>query len=563
MNKKQVLNLFSAAAITAAVAAPAAISAAQFTDIQGDTHEEAIVQMAELGIIKGYPDGTFKPYKELNRSDVIKLIGKYLALKGYDIPKDYKTNIRFSDLSANTDDELLQYAALVKDAGIYEEKELHPQEAITREEMAIILANTLSAIHQIDIHAYVDAQPFEKEVADLQEAKASARPSIQVLDYFDITKVKEFKPKYTLKRGQFASFLQRLASVQPQDLFKVEKVDVSGGQLVIQFNEAVNLPTTSNAKDIANYFTIAGLGNEAFKKGELSKDGTAYTITLDSKIEGKYQLTINGVPSQSGKVLPSFEQQIHIKKSEEPKEQTKYVVESDKFVLGVTPDGRIVEEDDANIKVYGFINNVKVELPSSAYTITTDSKYLNIQGNKVTANVGAIKADGILDQSGKTYDVDIYITINQTGERMKHTLTLSGEEVKARGKFVLINRNSISKKELKGIDVEVSDYGLVLTATDLFNEIYEEGYFEIEDQYGKEATFNPNTGLVTFADGSSKEVHPIITNVSTVNDNYEISANGTLNLTIGLGERGLSSGDSFNLTLIIDDAKVTVKVYLR
>lgn len=104
---------------------------------------------------------------------------------------------------------------------------------------------------------------------------------------------------------------------------------------------------------------------------------------------------------------------------------------------------------------------------------------------------------------------------------------------------------------------------LVLTATDLFKEIYEGGYFEIEDQYGKEANFNPNTGLVTFADGSSREIRPIITNINTTNDQYEISYNGTINLMIGLGEKGLSRGDSFNLKLSIDDATVIVKVYMR
>lgn len=137
------------------------------------------------------------------------------------------------------------------------------------------------------------------------------------------------------------------------------------------------------------------------------------------------------------------------------------------------------------------------------------------------------------------------------------------EKVKVNGKFVLINKNSLSQKELKEIDIDVSAYGLVWTATDLFKEIYEGGYVEIEDQYGKEANFNPNTGLVTFADGSSREIRPIITNINTTIDQYEISYNGTINLMIGLGEKGLSRGDSFNLKLSIDDATVIVNVYMR
>lgn len=104
----------------------------------------------------------------------------------------------------------------------------------------------------------------------------------------------------------------------------------------------------------------------------------------------------------------------------------------------------------------------------------------------MTVNVDTIEADGILDEENQTYKAVIFITINQTGEQIKHTLTLSSEKVKKNGKFVLINKSSLSQKELKEIDIEVSEYGLVLTATDIFKEIYEEGYFEIEDQYGKE-----------------------------------------------------------------------------
>lgn len=35
------------------------------------------------------------------------------------------------------------------------------------------------------------------------------------------------------------------------------------------------------------------------------------------------------------------------------------------------------------------------------------------------------------------------------------------EKVKVNGKFVLINKNSLSQKELKEIDIDVSAYGFV------------------------------------------------------------------------------------------------------
>lgn len=571
--KKKFMNLFTATAVsTVAVAAvPGFASAAQFSDIEGDTHQEAIGQLVNMGIINGYPDGTFKPYKELTYSDVVKLIGKYLKANGFNIPTDYKTNFRFLDTTANTEDELLQYAALLKDEGILTNQLLNPSEAITREDMAVLLANTLSTIHQFDIYAYVNAQQFEKEVTDLNEAKGSAQSSINVLDYFDITKVSEFRPKDSLTRGQFASFLQRLTNIKSEELFRVKKVEVSGNQLIVQFNESVNLSSTTNSEEIAKYFSLTGKDLNAVKasKGQLSEDGTSYVITFDS-LEGNYNLIVNAVPSKTGKHLPQFAQQVFFEKvkneptkdTEESVEKTKYIVESENFILGVKPNGAIVDGYDSTIKVYGFVDGQKVKLPNSGYNITINSDYLTINGNKVSANIDAIKADGILDDD-KTYEAEIVITINQTGEQLKHTIKLSSEKVKANGKFRLINKNSISEKSLTSIDVEISDDDFEISAMDLFHEIDKEGYFDIEDQYGNEAEFNPTTGLVTFADGSSREIRPIITNISTANKNYKIFSNGTTNLTISIGENGLSQGDSFDLKLTIDDASVTVRVYLK
>ncbi|ARJ39552.1 hypothetical protein SporoP8_12105 [Sporosarcina ureae] len=47
-----------------------------FLDTEKSSHESAIVELVEQGIISGYEDGTFKPNKTLSRSDVVKMMGK-------------------------------------------------------------------------------------------------------------------------------------------------------------------------------------------------------------------------------------------------------------------------------------------------------------------------------------------------------------------------------------------------------------------------------------------------------------------------------------------------------
>ncbi len=209
--KKFVLGAASAALVASAVAPVA--SAKDFQDTKGNTHETAIDALSDAGVITGYPDGSFLPNKTLTRSDVVKLMGKWLVAEGYEIPEDYKTNMRFADLTAKSNDELLQYAAVVKDNGVFKgsNNNLLASDNITRENMAIVLVRAFDEVKDMDLITYVAAQDFKKDVTDLGKAKAEARPAIDVLDYFDITNpvAPNFNPKNTTTRGQFATFLYK------------------------------------------------------------------------------------------------------------------------------------------------------------------------------------------------------------------------------------------------------------------------------------------------------------------------------------------------------------------
>lgn len=208
------------ASITAAFVATStmvpAANAASFSDVEGSEYATAIYQLVEMGIIKGYPDGTFKPNKDLTRSDVVKLLGKFLVSQGYAIPSDYKTNMRFSDLSPNSDDELLKYAALVKDNGVFQGSNgrLMPNENMLREQMALVLVRAFSNIHEFDYITYVQNQSFTSDIQDLANVSSDKVAAIKVLDYFNVANSTYFNPKETTKRGQFASLLYNMMNVK-------------------------------------------------------------------------------------------------------------------------------------------------------------------------------------------------------------------------------------------------------------------------------------------------------------------------------------------------------------
>ncbi|MED4543931.1 S-layer homology domain-containing protein, partial [Lysinibacillus sphaericus] len=121
-NQPKKYKKFVATAATATLVASAIVpvaSAAGFSDVAGNDHEVAINALADAGIINGYADGSFKPNQTINRGQVVKLLGRYLEAQGQEIPADWNSKQRFNDLPVTAEEELVKYAALAKDAGVF------------------------------------------------------------------------------------------------------------------------------------------------------------------------------------------------------------------------------------------------------------------------------------------------------------------------------------------------------------------------------------------------------------------------------------------------------------
>ncbi|MER2190056.1 MAG: S-layer homology domain-containing protein [Solibacillus sp.] len=217
---KKFMAAAAAATLVVTVAMPTMTEAATFTDIKGHTHEQTIMSLVDLGIIKGYPDGTFRPNQVLTRSDVVKLLGKYLVSLGHKVPTDYKTNMRFTDLTAKSEDELLQLAALVNDLGVFTGSagKLNPKDQIRRDQMATVLVRAFKIINDFDYVEAVKADNFKTAMTDVGRTTEEHQASIAVFEYYKITNQKTFAPKDPAKRGQFATFLYHLLKVEtPKD----------------------------------------------------------------------------------------------------------------------------------------------------------------------------------------------------------------------------------------------------------------------------------------------------------------------------------------------------------
>lgn len=276
MKKKQskwIMSTASAALVAAAVVPTA--SAASFTDIAKSDHKEAVLALADLKIVGGYQDGTFKPNAVLTKGNVTKFLGKWLVSEHFQVPADYNKKVRFTDLpTSSKDKELLQYAALLNDTGIFKgtNNKLLPSEYIPREQMASILVRAIEKVYDINLIAMYKKDNYKSSITDLNLALPENREAIIALEYAKITNVKAFNPKNTLTRGQFASFLHR-SMTNINDMLKEPEVP-----LLIQTVKVVDANTLQ--------VTLT--------------DGTSHKVTLakplTENVETKVDFKINDKP---------------------------------------------------------------------------------------------------------------------------------------------------------------------------------------------------------------------------------------------------------------------------
>lgn len=252
--KKFVATAATATLVASAIVPVASANAneAKFTDVKGTTYEVAVNSIAGLNIVSGYEDGTFKPTNLVNRSGVVKFLGKYLVAQGEKLPTYEEATAKgfpFKDLNATSDKELVQYAALVKETGVftgYEDGTLKPSIAITRHQTAKVLVQALKAIYGVDLIERAKADNFKSEIIDIKGNVY--KDSIEALDYAGITTVKDFRPAQSLNRGQFAIFLNNSINYFANQVGTVEKIsEVKSLTLVEGTNVLSKLPTTIEA----------------------------------------------------------------------------------------------------------------------------------------------------------------------------------------------------------------------------------------------------------------------------------------------------------------------------
>jgi len=189
-------------AVTPLVMASPTLAQLTFTDVQGNWSQSCITQLASIGIISGYPDGTFRPNSSVTRSEFAAMLGKAFpnaqrtrnSVQFVDVPSNYWANTAIA--TASQTGFLSGYPGRV----------FHPSQKIPRAQVLVALASglnyspTQSATTVLNAN-FTDANTIPS-YAD--SGIAAATEKRLVVDYPD---VKYLNPNQLATRAEVSAFL--------------------------------------------------------------------------------------------------------------------------------------------------------------------------------------------------------------------------------------------------------------------------------------------------------------------------------------------------------------------
>lgn len=181
----------------------------QFSDVtQQDWFYTPVMQLLRNNVVRGYPDGSFRPNQEITREEAVQLA---FPIAGISISDPASIEERFADVSKDRRSGPVIYGMLsYKLIAGKGDGRFDPEAFMTREEAAVFAMNVLKRFEV----AFMDlaVPPF----ADDEEISDWAHGDISVLHanrYVSGYRDNRFLPKKSITRAEFASLMEKVKSI--------------------------------------------------------------------------------------------------------------------------------------------------------------------------------------------------------------------------------------------------------------------------------------------------------------------------------------------------------------
>jgi len=181
---------------------PPGKAAVQFSDIQGHWAKAAIQKMADQAVVKGYPDGTFKPDDNISRAEFATVLVQAFKME----KKDGKV---FNDTSSHWAKDYISTASAHGVISGYNDQKFGPDNFITREEMALM---TVKAADQKIAASAFDCSDSSKVSAWAKDAVATAYANKLIVGMPDGS----FLPQANATRAQAIMVLSKAMQLEAE-----------------------------------------------------------------------------------------------------------------------------------------------------------------------------------------------------------------------------------------------------------------------------------------------------------------------------------------------------------
>ncbi len=234
-SRKLIIALALAAVLILGIAAgpcAAATPDASMSDISGHWAEAAISTLVKMGVVEGYPDGTYRPEGLVNRAEFAKIVARAF---GYAPTVD----TRFRDMDGHWAEPFVSALDASQVVTGYPDGSFRPAQNVSRAEMAAILTR----VAQLGKVGEADATAWNPSFRDVDSTHWAYR-YVEVARRLDIIPLHfglVFEPARPATRAETAHMVNALAQAQ------FARGTVSG---VSKTNETINIKNAAGTDQV-------------------------------------------------------------------------------------------------------------------------------------------------------------------------------------------------------------------------------------------------------------------------------------------------------------------------
>ncbi|MDD3878945.1 MAG: S-layer homology domain-containing protein, partial [Syntrophomonas sp.] len=162
------------------------------SDIAGHWAQANIIKLVNAGVISGYPDATFQPDKSITRAEFVTAVIKAFKLES-------RSGQVFSDTAQHWAKESISTAAAYGMASGYDASSFCPDDAITREQMAVMISKA-AKLPAGEGKTFIDSAQIE----DWAQAAVAAASSKNIISGYPDN---SFRPKANANRAEAVSVI--------------------------------------------------------------------------------------------------------------------------------------------------------------------------------------------------------------------------------------------------------------------------------------------------------------------------------------------------------------------